>query len=144
MSKKETITILVVGFVISGFLGVILTYITEEGDIVGLVVMIIGILETIYFAKRFKKTWKFLIHKKRRVILYSEPIMFFPWLGVLLWFFHPFLLENHLLHPEGKFPPLVYQLQNILFCAPWENDSVQRYNDIEHYLFFWKFLFNLI
>ncbi len=56
MSKKETITILVVGFVISGFLGVILTYLTEEGEIVGLVVMMIGILETIYFAKRFKKS----------------------------------------------------------------------------------------
>ena len=55
MSKKETIVILVVGFIISGFLGVILTYLTDEGEIVGLVVMMIGILETIYFAKPSRK-----------------------------------------------------------------------------------------
>jgi len=58
MSKKETVVILVVGFIISGFLGVILTYLTDEGEIVGLVVMMIGILETIYFAKLSRKSSK--------------------------------------------------------------------------------------
>ena len=55
MSKQETIAILVVGFIISGSLGTISTYISGGGYIVGLTVMIIGILATIYVVKPSRK-----------------------------------------------------------------------------------------
>ena len=55
MSKQGTIAILVVGFIISGTLGTISANISGGGYIVGLTVMIIGILATIYVAKPSRK-----------------------------------------------------------------------------------------
>ncbi len=55
MSKQGTMAILVVGFIISGTLGTISANISGEGDIVGITVMIIGIIATIYVAKPSRK-----------------------------------------------------------------------------------------
>ena len=58
MSKQGTIAILVVGFIISGTLGTISANISGGGYIVGLTVMIIGILATIYVVKPSRKISK--------------------------------------------------------------------------------------
>ena len=58
MNTQRTIAILVVGFIISGTLGTISANISGGGYIVGLTVMIIGILATIYVAKPSRKISK--------------------------------------------------------------------------------------